>query len=266
MANQYRVLPYQGGTPREISEVVNNVMEGKINSTGSFTLATGGATTTTITDRRIGADSVILFMPTTLAAGSVRNPYGSFKHGVTQTFAAADTAYVLGVATTVDSYLMSLSSNQITFDYAGEYRVSAMINFTNPNSQHKDAYFWLRKNGTDIADSCVHTVVTDKQGSHGGAGTLSYNRIYEFASGDYIELVAAVSDNTVEIEALASQTSPYVRPAVPSIVVDINTIASTQGSGGSSGLYVSSRTNGSAVVTHLPNSIAGKTFDYLVIG
>ena len=175
MSNQYRKLPYQGGSPREISEVVNNAMEGKINSTGSFTLATGNATTTTITDKRIGADSVILFMPTTLGAGSVRNPYGSFKHGTTQTFASADTAYVVGIATTIDAYGMSLASNQITIDYAAEYRISMKGNFTNPNSSHEDAFVWVRKNGTDRADSCIHVVVTDKQGSLGGAGKLSYN-------------------------------------------------------------------------------------------
>lgn len=266
MSNQYRKLPYQGGSPREISEVVNNAMEGKINSTGTFTLATGGATTTTITDRRIGADSVILFMPTTLGAGSVRNPYGSFKHDGTQTFAVADTAYVLGVATTIDAYGMSLASNQITIDYAAEYRLSMKGNFTNPESQHADAYVWLRKNGTDIPDTCVHVVVTDKQGSHGGAGKLSYNRIFEFDDGDYIEVVAAVSDVDVKLEYVSATTTPYVRPAIPSLIVDINTIASTQGGGGSLGMFVSSRTTGSAVVTHLPNSISGKTFDYLVIG
>ena len=38
MANQFRNLPKEGGSPRQISEVVNNIMEGKINSTGEFTI------------------------------------------------------------------------------------------------------------------------------------------------------------------------------------------------------------------------------------
>ena len=49
----FRVLPYQGGTPRDISEVVNNLMNGKSNNTGTITLATGNATTTTLIDERI---------------------------------------------------------------------------------------------------------------------------------------------------------------------------------------------------------------------
>ena len=49
---------------RLISNTVNNTLDGKLNSTGNITL-TASATTTTLTDRRIGANSIILFMPTT---------------------------------------------------------------------------------------------------------------------------------------------------------------------------------------------------------
>jgi len=61
MANQFRNLPKEGGSPRQISEVVNNIMEGKINSTGTFTAASG-TTSTTVTDRRASVNSVILFV------------------------------------------------------------------------------------------------------------------------------------------------------------------------------------------------------------
>ena len=66
----YRKLNPAGGTPREVSEVVNNLVEGKSNNTGTVTLAVAGATTTTLTDERIGYDSIILFMPTTANAAS----------------------------------------------------------------------------------------------------------------------------------------------------------------------------------------------------
>jgi hypothetical protein len=60
----FRVLNPAGSTPREISEVVNNTMNGKTNNTGNFT-TTNHASTTTLYDERIGFDSVILFTPTT---------------------------------------------------------------------------------------------------------------------------------------------------------------------------------------------------------
>ena len=71
MRDMYRKLNWQGGTPREISEVVNNLVEGKSNNTGEITLAVASATTTTIYDERIGYNSVMLLMPTTANAASV---------------------------------------------------------------------------------------------------------------------------------------------------------------------------------------------------
>jgi len=76
----YRKLNPAGGTPREVSEVVNNLVEGKSNNTGTITLAVASATTTTLTDERIGFESIILFMPTTAnAASAMTNLYVSAR-------------------------------------------------------------------------------------------------------------------------------------------------------------------------------------------
>jgi hypothetical protein len=66
----FRSLPAFGGDQRAVSEVVRGIMDGKTNNTGTLTLATGGATTTTLTDRRIGPDSVIVFVPASSAANA----------------------------------------------------------------------------------------------------------------------------------------------------------------------------------------------------
>jgi len=54
---------------RVVAEVVNNLMDGKDNATGDVTL-TANQATTTLADLRIGADSAILFMPTTANAAA----------------------------------------------------------------------------------------------------------------------------------------------------------------------------------------------------
>lgn len=56
-------------TKREVADVVNGVLSGKLNATGSVTL-TNSATSTAVTDYRVGPESVILFMPTTADAAS----------------------------------------------------------------------------------------------------------------------------------------------------------------------------------------------------
>jgi len=79
--NQFRTLPVFGGDARSTADVVNGVMNGKTNNTGSITLATGGATTTTLNDRRIGADSVIMFVRASAAAYADANPVYASNQG-----------------------------------------------------------------------------------------------------------------------------------------------------------------------------------------
>ena len=54
---------------RMIAIAVQNILDGKIFATGEVTL-TASAATTTLTDKRISPDSVILFMPTTANAAA----------------------------------------------------------------------------------------------------------------------------------------------------------------------------------------------------
>lgn len=73
MPRMYRTLPYQGGEPRQVAEVVNNAMNGKTNNTGTITL-TASATTTALNDERLGFDSVVLLSPLT-ANASAQSPF-----------------------------------------------------------------------------------------------------------------------------------------------------------------------------------------------
>ena len=64
----FRVLPPFGGDQRAVAEIVNGIMNGKTNNHGTVTLATGNATSTTINDARIGADSKVIVIPYSAAA------------------------------------------------------------------------------------------------------------------------------------------------------------------------------------------------------
>lgn len=69
-----RPLPLDGGSPRDVAQVVNNILRGKINSVGSVTLAANAASTT-INDSRVTANSMILFTPQTAHAAAIALPY-----------------------------------------------------------------------------------------------------------------------------------------------------------------------------------------------
>lgn len=67
----------EAGFRRQVAVILNNVLAGKTNNTSSFTVAANAATTT-LTNSRIGANSVILLMPTTSnAAAALANVYFS---------------------------------------------------------------------------------------------------------------------------------------------------------------------------------------------
>ena len=85
--NMYRKLPFQGGEPRLVAEVVNNCVEGKTNNNGTVILESSG-TETTVNNERVVFDSVILFSPRSAnAAGETDHIYiktkakGSFVIG-----------------------------------------------------------------------------------------------------------------------------------------------------------------------------------------
>lgn len=72
---------------RKIIRVLDGVMRGKTNNTGTFTLTANSATTTlTFAAGQIGQDTVITWMPTTAnAAGAMSNLYVSARNVASNT-------------------------------------------------------------------------------------------------------------------------------------------------------------------------------------
>ena len=267
MARMYRKLPFQGGDPRTVAEVVNNLVEGKSNNTGTFELATGGATTTTIYNERIGAESQIIIVPLTLSASATNTyPYGTFEQRADINFATVNTPQVLTLSDSDFTIGMSLASNQITVDYAGVYDLQVSALFVNTAVQIHEAYLWVRVNGTDVPHSATKFSVVESHGGVDGYMPISINHPVELNANDYIEVVGAVDNTGIYLENYTAQTTPFVRPAIPALMVNLQMIDPSQTSGSAHELYVSAKIKGEATVTHLPNSIAGKQYGYVIIG
>lgn len=62
---QFPVMP----TLRDLYSIGNGIMQGRLNDKGTVTL-TASAATTVVSDRRVGPNSVITFMPTTANAAA----------------------------------------------------------------------------------------------------------------------------------------------------------------------------------------------------
>ncbi len=258
----FRVLPPFGADPRGISEVVNGLMNGKSNNTGTVTLATGGALTTTLYDERISTDTKIILLPFSAAAYADQLPFGAFQDSTDQTAASTTAAYAVTLNTTDYSNGITLSnSSRINFKNPGTYNIQFSIQLANDDTQIQDVDIWFRKNGTDVAGSNSKFSVPNSHGGTDGHLIAALNYFIELAANDYMEIMWATTSTLVTIEQLPAQTSP-TRPATPSVIVTANCVSMAS----IANVYVSSQTQGSATISHYANSTADKTFAYILVG
>ena len=258
----FRVLPYQGGNPREISEVVNNLMNGKSNNTGTITLATGNATTTTLVDERISVYTKIVLIPFSDAAEADSAPYGAFQDTTDQVAADTTTAYPMTLNTTDYSNGVYLSnSSRMNVRNYGIYNLQFSTQFVNTDSQIHDIDVWFRKNGTNIAGSNSRYSVPNSHGGVDGHLIAALNFFIELNANDYMEIMWATDDVAVSIQQLPTRTSPDT-PATPSVIATMQYVAPLS----YSNIYVSAQQAGQATITHFSNATANKTYAYILVG
>jgi hypothetical protein len=261
-SDMYRKLPWTGGDARSVAEIVNNLVEGKSNNTGTITLATGNATTTTINDERIGFNSIILLTPISTAAGSDTVPYGAFQDSTDQTAASTTVAYAITFNTTDFSNGVYLSnSSRLNVRNSGLYNLEFSIQLKNTTNDSQDAEVWFRKNGTDIVASNSRFGLAARKSAGDPSHTIGALNFYvELVAGDYVELMWKVSDTGVSIEHYAAGTSP-TRPATPSVITTMSYVSTSA----STNVYVSARSSGSATLKHFANNTADKTYGYIIV-
>jgi hypothetical protein len=269
-SDMYRKLPWTGGDPRSVAEIVNNLVEGKSNNTGSITLNTGGATTTTINDERIGYNSVVLLMATSATAADAANtalPYGAWQDDTTQSAASTTVAYPITLNTTDYAEGITIQSgSQLKVLYSGIYNIQFSLQLSNLANSTEDVDVWFRVNGTDIPKSnSIFGLAPRKNSSDPYHVIAAMNFFVSLAATDYVQIMWRASNTAITIKAQAAQTSP-TRPSTPSAIVTMQYVS---GDGYSSGLFggvwISSTSTGSAVITHPANTLSGKTYRYLIV-
>ncbi len=263
----FRRLPPQGGDQRAVAEIVNNIMDGKTNNTGSITLATSGASTTTINDARIGQDSTIILVPGDDVSAASFFPYLAVQDSTDQTAASTTTAYAITYDTTDYSLGASLSnSSRLNVSYSGLYNLQFSAQFVNTDSSIHDIDIWFRKNGTDIANSNSRYSVPNRHGSIDGHLIAALNFFIALQKNDYVEIIWSTDSTTVSLQSLPAGTSP-TRPAIPSMIATLSYLSSN---GYTSNLftvpYISAVQNGSATISHPANSVSGMTYKYVIVG
>jgi len=108
---------------------------------------------------------------------------------------------------------------------AGIYNYQFSVQLKNTDTQIHAAWIWLRVNSTDLAGTGSKFDVTSSHGGIDGFVIGAANFYVQLNAGDYVEMWAAVDNTAVTFDATAAQVSPFVMPAIPSVVATLSFVS-----------------------------------------
>lgn len=213
----FRVRGVPSATPLNSGNRFNFIDHSAASATyrsDSFTWASGayggtGATLATL-------DSSGNFSPVGRITGYDK-VYGEFCNTNTMAAAAINTIYAMTFNTTnIASDISIVSNSRITIAKAGQFKIIMSLQTEMTTNSVGSLDFWLRRNGADVANSATQVDLLKDQ-----KAVIAMDWLVDASANDYYEIVYAVDDTNLDMPAYAALTTPYVRPAVPSVIVNV---------------------------------------------
>ena len=139
---------------------------------------------------------------------------GSFFSTVTQTNILPVNIVTLN-GTSTSQGITLVSGSRLTVSKTGNYTISIMCQFTKATSSGPSAlgFFWLRKNGIDVAESA-----SDATTSEVTSGVIaSWTYTLPLVAGDYLEMVWNSSATNAILIARPATVGPPAIPRNPSV-------------------------------------------------
>lgn len=142
--------------------------------------------------------------------------YASYSQSADVVPAAANTAYPITFNTTAFSSGITLGADNytITFDEGGIYMLAFSVQLLSSSSSAKNAWFWPRYNGSDVAGSTIKVTLS----ANGETLVMSRTALFNVSAGDTISAYYAVDDTTMHLHAVASTA---FAPSAPSVILNI---------------------------------------------
>ena len=146
-----------------------------------------------------------------------RARYGQFYDTTTQTAAASNTAYAITFNTTDVSNGVFLGSptSRITVDTEGIYNFLFSIQIDKTSGGTGVFWVWPRINGVDLPDSNSQIRIQGNDAEQ--LVTVGY--FFELNPNDYVEIMFAVSDTSVQVESFPASA---FYPSIPSIILTVS--------------------------------------------
>jgi hypothetical protein len=180
-------------------------------------------------------DNGMAFLLSDSGGASLSLPHIAASDSTDQITADANTPTVVKWNTLEGGNGFTLNSpGSATALVSGIYKITYSLQFVNTDNAIHNAAVWLKVNNVDVPRSTtVFTLQARKS-----AGVFNFlcgysEVVFSLEAGDELELYwaadaayrASPARNGIYIEALAAQTSPYVRPAVPSAIGSITFVS-----------------------------------------
>lgn len=168
------------------------------------------------------------FSTTTGEVSFAAKKWGSFASVVDQTGSTSNPTPVLLATDIVANQGVTVVTNgsgltRITYAVAGTYQIDATLQCKNANAAQQSITVWLRKNGTDIANSA--SILSVLKTGEGGLIPFHYTRTEALTAGQYLEIIWLVGSADVTLDFTAAAVGPPAIAAIPSAYVTTQRIA-----------------------------------------
>lgn len=111
------------------------------------------------------------------------------------------------------------TSGSIKVLHTNTYNIQFSVEVTHTNSATAEITIWLRKNGSDVSATASEWSIKGNE-----FYTIGWNFVVPLVANDYVELMWASSDTTMQLAYQAPQTSPYSHPAIPSVIITVTNV------------------------------------------
>lgn len=145
--------------------------------------------------------------------------YGSFYDTTDQTGSTSTATAVKFGQNDINGHGISVVTNgsaltRVTYAAAGTYMIAPNLQFKNTDTSNHNVTVWLRKNGTDVANSA--TIINVPKTADGGLSFFQIVFYMSLAANDYVEIMWLPDNVTVTVDYTAAGA---IAPAVPSAIL-----------------------------------------------
>lgn len=215
-ANTARVMSYN------TTNISNGVSIGTRTAVVTGTINNGAASAGTVmTVTAVTSGTIFLGMTVAGTGVTANTRITAFVTGTGGTGTYTVDTSQLVTSTTLTCTLAS----QITAAYTGVYDIQFSSQYNSTNVALQDVSVWLRKNGSDVANTNTMVSVANSHGGVDGHVVVARNFVLSVQAGDYLELCWSNTDAAVSMAFTAAQASP-VRPATPSVMTTLTFVSS----------------------------------------